>query len=64
MEEIVNALQQILLNLNYDCIITFVDDGSNDGTLESIRQQSALYTNIFLFFIGKFWTSKMLQRQH
>ena len=53
VEEIVKALQEVIPQLNYECTITFIDDGSNDGTLQSIRQQSLLYKNIFFISLSR-----------
>src|SRR5450432_1481942 len=53
VEEIVKALQEVIPQLNYDCTITFIDDGSKDGTLQSIQQQSLLYNNIFFISLSR-----------
>ncbi|CAN5316460.1 glycosyltransferase family 2 protein [soil metagenome] len=37
----VNALRSVMQTLHYSYLITFVDDGSTDGTLEVIRQEAA-----------------------
>ncbi len=53
VEGITSALQAILTKLNYNCTITFIDDGSNDGTLEAVRQQSILFNNIFYISLSR-----------
>ena len=53
IEVIVAALQEVISKLNYSCGITFIDDGSNDNTLENIRRQSLLYNNIFFISLAR-----------
>ena len=53
VEGIVRSLQTVISTLAYECTITFIDDGSNDGTLETIRQQSLLFNNIFFISLSR-----------
>ncbi len=64
VEEIVKALQEVFPKLDYDCSITFIDDGSDDGTLEILRQQSILCNNIFLFRYQEILVIKMPLKLH
>ena len=53
VEEIVKCVQAIISNLPYDCVITFIDDGSDDGTLEIIREQCQLNGNISFISLSR-----------
>ncbi|MEO8412744.1 MAG: glycosyltransferase family 2 protein [Ginsengibacter sp.] len=53
VEAMVWALREVISKLSYICTITFIDDGSNDGTLENIRQQSLLYSNVFFISLAR-----------
>lgn len=53
IEVIVEALQEVISKLDYAWDITFIDDGSNDNTLENIRRQSLLYNNIFFISLAR-----------
>lgn len=53
IEQLVNSLQAVISGLPYDCTITFIDDGSTDGTLECIRQQSSIYNNVFFISLSR-----------
>lgn len=53
IEVIVTALQEVISKLEYTWDITFIDDGSNDNTLENIRRQSLLYKNIFFISLAR-----------
>ena len=46
-------MQEVISKLDYACNITFIDDGSNDNTLENIRRQSLLYNNIFFISLSR-----------
>lgn len=47
---LIAAVDKVFSALPYEYNITFVDDGSSDGTLESLKQLAA--TNDHLFYIG------------
>ena len=53
IEQLVKSLQTVISGLPYDCTITFIDDGSNDGTLECIRQQSSICNNVFFISLSR-----------
>ena len=42
-----SRLQQVMNALPYDYYITFIDDGSEDDTLDIVKHQSSIYPNIF-----------------
>lgn len=50
---IANAIYQVFENLDYSYEIIFIDDGSNDKTLENIRKQSINYSNIFFISLSR-----------
>ncbi len=47
----VGALYQLFSTLSYEWSVTFVDDGSDDGTLEQLKKQSELYSGT-VFYIS------------
>lgn len=47
----VGALYQLFNTLTYEWSVTFVDDGSDDGTLEQLKKQAELYKGT-VFFIS------------
>ena len=48
-----NRLQQVMNALPYDYYITFIDDGSEDGTLDIVKHQSSIYPNIFFISFSR-----------
>ncbi len=50
---IVAALQQVMCDLPYEYIVTFIDDGSNDGTLQAIKYQANIHPNIFFISFSR-----------
>lgn len=53
IEIIIKVLREIISKLNYECSVTFIDDGSDDNTLKNIKQQSLLYNNIFFISLAR-----------
>lgn len=53
IEVIVTALHEVISKLDYAWDIIFIDDGSNDKTLENILRQSSLYNNIFFISLAR-----------
>jgi len=48
-----NAIHEVFSKLDYDYEIIFIDDGSNDGTLENIRTHAIAYSNIFFISLSR-----------
>jgi glycosyltransferase involved in cell wall biosynthesis len=42
VEAVCNAME----SLSYNYSITFIDDGSNDGTVEAIKEQAIIRNNV------------------
>ena len=53
IEVIVTALHEVISKLDYACSIIFIDDGSEDDTLENIRHQSLFHENIFFISLAR-----------
>lgn len=53
IEVIVKVLQEEVSKLDYTCIIIFVDDGSDHNTLQNVRLQSLLSSNIYFISLTK-----------
>ncbi len=50
---ITSALQKTFASLPYLYDITFVDDGSTDGTLKEVKQLAALHPNVFFISLSR-----------
>lgn len=50
---ITTALLEVFATLSYNCSITFVDDGSEDGTLGELKKLSAAYHNVFFISLAR-----------
>ncbi len=53
IEEIVRSVQNVTSRLPYECTITFIDDGSDDCTLEIIRELCLLNGNISFISLSR-----------
>ncbi|MDQ6845774.1 MAG: glycosyltransferase family 2 protein [Bacteroidota bacterium] len=53
VEEIVRSVQDVTSSLPYECTITFIDDGSDDSTLEIIKEQCLLNMNISFISLSR-----------
>lgn len=50
---VIAALQDVFQPLPYAYDVCFVDDGSTDGTLDELKQQSANHTNLFFISLSR-----------
>jgi len=50
---LISAVCNTMENLPYSFDLFFVDDGSNDGTIETIKQQALLHNNIFFISLSR-----------
>lgn len=50
---ITNALQMTFASLPYLYDITFIDDGSTDGTLKELKQLATLHPNVFFLSLSR-----------
>jgi glycosyltransferase involved in cell wall biosynthesis len=49
VEAVCNAME----SLSYNYSITFIDDGSNDGTVEAIKEQAIIRNNVFFIALSR-----------
>jgi len=50
---VIAALQDVFQPLSYAYDVCFVDDGSTDGTLDELKQQSANHNNLFFISLSR-----------
>ncbi len=50
---LIDCLRAVLDALPYHYDITFVDDGSNDGTVEAIKEQATFHKNVFYIALSR-----------
>jgi glycosyltransferase involved in cell wall biosynthesis len=50
---LVKSLQKELCVLPFDYTITYIDDGSTDGTLQAIREEAVAHQNIFFISLSR-----------
>ncbi len=50
---LIETVNKVMETLPYEYSITFIDDGSNDGTVQSIKEQAQIHNNLFFIALSR-----------
>lgn len=50
---LIETVNKVMETLPYKYSITFIDDGSNDGTVQSIKEQAQIHNNLFFIALSR-----------